>query len=375
MKPKIFFFILIFTLIIFKQGFSQHTLHAGLNNSFGNSSLNFSGTRNSLQDESNLINYVFSSAYFAYEINKKYCFSSSWFFSEYSWAYVDNNVVEINNGDYALIQAKSSSYITGFSVGFRKNGFFTYKNKLGYYFETNYFYGFPNFNKKTIDYSDYEPALKINESNNFKNYNAIDFKVGLLFNISESASFRIFTGYSYSFSPIFQNEFSYNFNGENEYVTISSKGSRIYTGLAINFTLVNFTKIKEKKNKIIPDIDDSGEIISLNNRPIKKEHYIEIHNSKISIEIWDNKKVDGDRISLFLDNNNILDDYKLQREKKIIQVNLKSGKNSLIVFAHNLGRDPPNTASVIIIDGENTHKVSLSSTLGKCGSITLFLNK
>lgn len=56
---------------------------------------------------------------------------------------------------------------------------------------------------------------------------------------------------------------------------------------------------------------------------------------------------------------------------KKLQIQLKPGVNQLIVYAHNLGKDPPNTASVTLFNGKVKYPVSIESNLGKCGAIKI----
>lgn len=71
---------------------------------------------------------------------------------------------------------------------------------------------------------------------------------------------------------------------------------------------------------------------------------------EVEISIWDAQKVDGDTISLMLNGKFVLENYALKKHPKKIRVTLKDNNNSLVLYAHNLGTIPPNTATISITD-------------------------
>src|SRR5579872_6758487 len=66
----------------------------------------------------------------------------------------------------------------------------------------------------------------------------------------------------------------------------------------------------------------------------------------VLVTLYDNGEIDGDSVSLFLNNELILQHYKLTAQPKLLLLPIDGGLpvNRLLLFAENLGRLPPNTA-------------------------------
>ncbi len=122
-----------------------------------------------------------------------------------------------------------------------------------------------------------------------------------------------------------------------------------------NFSLANF---KEKK---IPKVDSSFWICKVHNRPSRILKKMTIHETNISVKVWDNDIVDGDSVSVSLNGTN---DNNLGVKGKYNIFNLLTGKNKikyelepdttncLVFYALNIGKYPPNTAKVQIKCGK-----------------------
>jgi hypothetical protein len=106
-------------------------------------------------------------------------------------------------------------------------------------------------------------------------------------------------------------------------------------------------------------------------RKVKVQEKIEVSDSTVMAEIWDKGIVDGDRISLYLNNVEILHDFTVGKHKKEIVLHLTPGKNYLILHALNLGRIPPNTAAIDIGDNGSEKQIILNSNLSISGALEI----
>lgn len=118
--------------------------------------------------------------------------------------------------------------------------------------------------------------------------------------------------------------------------------------------------------------------LQLNGRrvmPIRHEHRIEVASQKLTFKVWDDQVVDGDIISLYVNNVEIISKYSLTATQKVIDFDA-SGLEKCYIFlhAHNLGKIPPNSVTMSISDGETTHKVSLRSDLKGSAAIELMFD-
>jgi hypothetical protein len=112
-------------------------------------------------------------------------------------------------------------------------------------------------------------------------------------------------------------------------------------------------------------------LLSESERKKEVQNVIKVKSEDISIYVWDDEMVDGDTISLYLNNQLIIDRKKIRTKKLKLNVSIKEGKNELRLFAHNLGSTPPNTAAILIEDEDGEQLVHLNSDLLTSGVIEI----
>ncbi|HRH37737.1 MAG TPA: hypothetical protein PK760_05300 [Flavobacteriales bacterium] len=83
---------------------------------------------------------------------------------------------------------------------------------------------------------------------------------------------------------------------------------------------------------------------------------------RITLRLWDNAEVDGDTISVFLNDVPVLTNYALTKEHKRLSLDLQRGTNRLLVIAHNEGTVPPNTASCIVRRGKGKEQLLIKTS-------------
>jgi len=86
--------------------------------------------------------------------------------------------------------------------------------------------------------------------------------------------------------------------------------------------------------------------------------------------LYDNGEVDGDSISLFYNGNVLLAHKRLSETPIILEIPVSTTDvNELTMYADNLGTLPPNTALMIVRDGNRRYEVRITSDLKKSGTI------
>jgi len=100
---------------------------------------------------------------------------------------------------------------------------------------------------------------------------------------------------------------------------------------------------------------------------------LELENPSIRLEIYDNGEIDGDMISLYLNDKLVLPKVTLTHKAVRLTINLDPSLpfNELSMFAENLGTKPPNTAALIVYDGKTRYETLLSSDLSKSATLKL----
>ena len=117
-----------------------------------------------------------------------------------------------------------------------------------------------------------------------------------------------------------------------------------------------------------------GKVDSVNGRDVKRRKTLHFNSDEITFTVWDNQSFDGDIISLFLNEKCVLDNYLLTKEKHSITIQLDHTINhQLTLYAHNVGKIPPNTVSLLVSDGTTKKRLTLSSYLTSCSAVNIVI--
>lgn len=92
---------------------------------------------------------------------------------------------------------------------------------------------------------------------------------------------------------------------------------------------------------------------------------IEIEGDSVRISFYDNGDVDGDSVSVFINKLPVLTQQPLTARSLNIYLAIDAQKpiTEISMYAENLGKYPPNTALMVVTDGDKRHEVYLSSSL------------
>jgi len=98
---------------------------------------------------------------------------------------------------------------------------------------------------------------------------------------------------------------------------------------------------------------------------------LDIHEDSVQIAIYDNGVIDGDSITLIYDGRILVTHQLLKREPLLLKLPVGSMQETHILkmYAENLGSIPPNTAFMIIRDGNDRHDVYISSSSSSNGAV------
>jgi len=103
---------------------------------------------------------------------------------------------------------------------------------------------------------------------------------------------------------------------------------------------------------------------------------IEVVQDSITVLLYDNGIIDGDSITLLLDDQVLLIHQLLARTPLQLRIPVSRDKESheLTMYAENLGSIPPNTAYMVIMDGTVKYEVYISSSK-KSNGVVLFTRR
>ncbi len=98
---------------------------------------------------------------------------------------------------------------------------------------------------------------------------------------------------------------------------------------------------------------------------------VDVENKIIQIALNDYEKVDGDKVTILFNRDTIAEKISIRKSPTLFTLNLSNQfiNNELLIYAENLGRIPPNTCSIKIIDGDKTRIIYLSSDFKYTGAI------
>ena len=100
---------------------------------------------------------------------------------------------------------------------------------------------------------------------------------------------------------------------------------------------------------------------------------IPVSGDSIELRFYDNAEVDGDSISLFLNDKLVFEHIRLTAVAYTIKLSVKdlNESNELVMVAENLGSIPPNTSYMVAIVKDERYDARLASTEGSSAMIRL----
>ena len=98
---------------------------------------------------------------------------------------------------------------------------------------------------------------------------------------------------------------------------------------------------------------------------------IPVTGDSIELRFYDNAEIDGDSISLFMNDKLIFQHIRLTGNAYTIKIPVSSlnASNELIMVAENLGSIPPNTSYMVALVGEQRYEARLESTEGSSAMV------
>jgi len=126
------------------------------------------------------------------------------------------------------------------------------------------------------------------------------------------------------------------------------------------------TKIKKrvKKEKL-----DTSQVLQTQILKDGDDFTINWESKKLKFFIWDANKEDGDKITLIINGNIILNDFETKNKRKKIKYKLNDGENIIEIKATNLGNSPPNTSRIELVDSKIKYPIITQLELGKTAII------
>ncbi len=115
--------------------------------------------------------------------------------------------------------------------------------------------------------------------------------------------------------------------------------------------------------------------LHLQKRAIALSKSLVVDTSSIKLQFYDDAEIDGDTITVLINNKLLLYQQRLTEKPLTIYFNAFPGTEyELVMYADNLGTIPPNTALMVVTAGEKRYDVYLSSSEQKSASVKFIYN-
>ncbi|MGK2864731.1 MAG: hypothetical protein ACSLE0_22565 [Chitinophagaceae bacterium] len=98
---------------------------------------------------------------------------------------------------------------------------------------------------------------------------------------------------------------------------------------------------------------------------------VDFRSDSLELRLYDNGEIDGDTVSVLLNGELLLarQGLKASAIKKTIYIEPGSNEITLVLYAENLGKYPPNTGLLVVQDGEDVYQIRFSADLQQNASI------
>ena len=94
-------------------------------------------------------------------------------------------------------------------------------------------------------------------------------------------------------------------------------------------------------------------------------------SDSLQLSLYDNGEIDGDTVSVFMNGEVLMAKQGLKASaiKKTIYITPGNEDFTLVLFAENLGKYPPNTGLLVVRDGDDVYNLRFSSDFQKNAGI------
>ncbi|HEV2355207.1 MAG TPA: hypothetical protein VGR89_13245 [Puia sp.] len=124
------------------------------------------------------------------------------------------------------------------------------------------------------------------------------------------------------------------------------------TGLSHKFPTIAPRVLRERQNQLV--------------------RAVTVNTREVVLNIYDDGVIDGDTVSVYLDNRMVINHAMLTDKPLIVTIHLDEDNDyhELVMVADNEGSIPPNTSLMIVKAGDKEYKVNITSSLQKNATVT-----
>jgi hypothetical protein len=115
----------------------------------------------------------------------------------------------------------------------------------------------------------------------------------------------------------------------------------------------------------------TAKVTTIAGRKSEFSQVVDFKSDSLQLSLYDNGEIDGDTVSIWMNDEVIMAKQGLKASaiRKTIYINRGQEDFTLVLFAENLGKYPPNTGLLVVHDGEDTYHLRFSSDYQKSSGI------
>lgn len=120
-----------------------------------------------------------------------------------------------------------------------------------------------------------------------------------------------------------------------------------------------------------PEVDILAKAALIAGRKSEFSQIVSFKSDSLELSLYDNGEIDGDTVSVFMNGEVIMSKQGLKGSaiKKTIYITPGNENFTLVLFAENLGKYPPNTGLLVVHDGDDVYNLRFSSDFQKSTGI------
>jgi hypothetical protein len=120
-----------------------------------------------------------------------------------------------------------------------------------------------------------------------------------------------------------------------------------------------------------PDADITAKAAVIEGRKSEFSQIVNYKADSLELSLYDNGEIDGDTVSVFMNGKVLMarQGLKASAIKKTIYITPGNEDFTLVMFAENLGKYPPNTGLLVVHDGDDVYNLRFSSDFQKSSGI------
>ncbi len=116
-----------------------------------------------------------------------------------------------------------------------------------------------------------------------------------------------------------------------------------------------------------PAVDLIAKFALVGGRKTEFSQIVSFKSDSLELSLYDNGEIDGDTVSVFMNGEMFMSKQGLKASaiKKTIYITKSNEDFTLLLFAENLGKYPPNTGLLVVHDGDDVYNLRFNSDFSK----------